>query len=276
MKEFIYGGYWSSLAIPSIIFVSSVVLKIPLTWDCLLISYLGYHALRMYNRYREFKADVITNPERSAYLRRYYRFLPIMIVSFSITTIFLFIFFSRIDGLAMALLMAVFGFLYTDFFKKRIKVPGFKAIYVAFWWSLLPLFVSIYYNNFPINSATIFFMSFIFSRLLINVVFFDIKDVEADRKEGVITIPVAYGIPKTLKILWFLNVLSLLLIALGILLHLFDLWNLMFFFLLPYTYYFLKKGYEKTKEDLFLYYVVVDGEQIFLWPLLILPLTIAH
>jgi len=270
-KELIYGGHWSSLAAPSIVFVSSVVLRLPLTWDCLLATYFGVHATRMYNRYKEFEKDLATNPERSKHIRKYLRYLPILIVLFSTVALGLPLLFGRIWGILIGIFMIFFGFLYSKFFKGKIKVVAFKDFYVAFWWSLLPIFATLYYAQ-PITFASILFAVFVFLRLFINISFFDIKDVQVDRKENVITLPVAFGVKKTISVLWILSIFSLLPIALGIALQLFDVKSLTFFMILPYTYYYLKRGLRTgIKEDVFLYYIVVDGEQIFVWPLLLLP-----
>mgnify|MGYP001562821980 CR=1 FL=1 len=62
-KEFVYGGHLLSLGAASIVFTSAILLEIKITWDCLLVVYLGAQIIYLYNRYKEFKKDSLTNPE---------------------------------------------------------------------------------------------------------------------------------------------------------------------------------------------------------------------
>ncbi|NOQ67864.1 hypothetical protein GQ568_00295, partial [Patescibacteria group bacterium] len=78
-NEIIYGGHLLSLGAASIIFTSAVLLDIKVTWDCLFVTYLGIQAIYLYDRYKKFEEDILTSPERANHLRKYLKYLPIII-----------------------------------------------------------------------------------------------------------------------------------------------------------------------------------------------------
>ena len=64
-NEFVYGGHLLSLGAVSIVYTASILLDIRITWDFLLVVYLGTESVYLYNRFKEYKVDFLTNPERT-------------------------------------------------------------------------------------------------------------------------------------------------------------------------------------------------------------------
>ncbi len=103
------------------------------------------------------------------------------------------------------------GILYTIVFKVLTKtIPGFKSIYVTMIWAYAGTFyVSIFkfFRIFHFLCSSIFL--FIFIKMLINVVYFDIKDMNRDKKENLQTLPILIGKINTIALLNILNILAL-------------------------------------------------------------------
>jgi len=111
-KEFIYGGHLLSLGAVSVVFTSAILLKIKVTWDCLLIVYLGMHSAYLYNRYKEFHKDYLTNPERTKHIKKVINKLPFIIASFSALLVLILIFYSKLTVLFLGLLLFAVSLLY--------------------------------------------------------------------------------------------------------------------------------------------------------------------
>ena len=75
LKEFIYGGHLISLGAVGIILTSAIVLGIRLSWQPLVIAYLITFVGLLYNRYKEQNSDFLTNPQRTARLKKYFHFI---------------------------------------------------------------------------------------------------------------------------------------------------------------------------------------------------------
>ncbi|MEM2566857.1 MAG: UbiA family prenyltransferase [Candidatus Bathyarchaeia archaeon] len=197
-------GFISALVCPSAVFLSSTVLRLPLSWDYLLITYLGTHAVLLYNRYEEIERDLLTNPTRSEYIKRHFRVLPIIIALLFLLALLIPLLQGRILGASYALLLLFLGLMYPKFFKKHVRLIAFKDAYAAFLLSSVVILAPVYYS-YPITPAFLLLFLFIFLRFFVNTSFFDVKDVESDRREGILTLSAALGIEKTVKVLWIMK-----------------------------------------------------------------------
>jgi 4-hydroxybenzoate polyprenyltransferase len=83
---------------------------------------------------------------------------------------------------------------------------------VAVAWSLIPIYVAAFIGFEPHLLMSSFIVSiFIFLRIFIGVVMFDIRDVAGDIAAGIQTIPVRLGVEKSLVIVRFGNIGSFIL-----------------------------------------------------------------
>ena len=145
--EFIYGGHLLSLGASSIVFTSAILLGIKITWDCLVIVYLGMQSAYLYNRYKDFKKDYLTNPERTKHFEKYVSKIPIIIGIFILIIILMLFYFSTPEILLFGLFLVLMSLLYSKIFKDFTKkIPGFKGFYVALMWASLALFLIVYYS----------------------------------------------------------------------------------------------------------------------------------
>ena len=219
--EFVYGGHLLSLGAVSVVFTASFLLNIKITWDFLLIVYLGTESVYLYNRYKEFRTDFLTNPERTEYIKKYIKIIPLIIFFFSLIISLILIYHKNFSALFFAVFLLIIGLLYSEIFKGFTqKIVGFKSFFVSLMWALLVIFLAIYYS---LSLGLILFLIFVFIFLKCFVItsFFDIKDTEGDRKEGLLTLVNVLGQKKLVDILNLTTVLAVIPIILGFHLKLF-------------------------------------------------------
>lgn len=268
-NEFVYGGHLLSFGAVSIVYTASILLDIRITWDFLLVVYLGTESVYLYNRFKEYKVDFLTNPERTEHIKKYVKYIPFIIFLMTFSAIVFVVYFNKISALILGLLLLILGLFYSLFFKKITeKIIAFKSFFVSLMWSLLVLFLAIYYSA-PINLALFLFFVFVFLRWLINTTFFDIKDIETDRQEGLKTLAVVLKQSKLWQLLSIIAILAVLPLIIGVYLRVLPISSLMLFLTIPYTFFYFKQLENKNISPYFLYNVIVDGEFIF-WPFFIL------
>lgn len=266
--EFIYGSHLLSLGAAAIAFTSAFLLDIPITWDFLTIAYLIFYSIYSYNRYKEFKNDFSTNSARTSHIKNYFIYYPFIIFFSSALAVLILLRFGNIGSFIFGFFLLISGFLYTDYFKKITeKIVGFKNFYVAFVWALLVIILSLYYNVFSgLKLYLIFF--FVFFRWILNTAFFDLKDIDSDKKENLKTIPVFWGKEKTLLFFHIINILSFIPITVGVYKNILPFYSLSLLIFYFYSFYYLQKA-KDTKTDIHtLSYVMVDGEYLF-WPIVL-------
>lgn len=268
-NEFIFGGHLLSLGAVSIVFTSAVLLNISITIDFLLIVYLIAYIIYLYDRFKEYKKDFLTNRDRTQHMTRYVKYTSIIIFCCILIVVWTLLSFGNQLSLIFGFLLIVFGLLYNVYFKKITKkIVGFKNFYVAFSWSLLVIFLVFYYS-FSLDLSVLSISLFIFLRLLINTVFFDIKDIESDKKCNLNTIPVLYSKNKTLNYLHIINISSLALIMVVVYKDIFPTFFLSLAFFCFYSFYYIQKAKNVNVNVNKLSYIIVDGEYL-LWPIVLI------
>lgn len=264
--EFVYGGHLLSLGSTSIVFASAMLLNIPITWDFLLIVYLITYIVYLYDRFRGLKQDLLTNCNRSKHISKYIKYVPSIVFCSAVIIVGMLIYFGNQSSLIFGLLVLLFGLLYNAFFKKITqKIVGFKNFYVAFMWSLSVIFLVIYYS-FPLNLTVLLLSIFVFLRWLVNTVFFDIKDIKSDKEHDLNTIPILYSKNKTLNYLHIVNILSLVLIIIGVYKNIFSICFLSLSIFYFYSFYYIQEARNENININKLSYIMVDGEYL-LWPI---------
>jgi 4-hydroxybenzoate polyprenyltransferase len=213
-KELVYGGHLLALGTSSMAATAAWVMGSTPTWDLLFMAYLFSFGGYSINRISDFDQDEVSHPERTAYLRSRMSWLKgAVVVCFGIGYLLAFlrslVFFS---GLLIPLLLAFAYSVGSKRMKDRLGVPRLKEvtlvknITVSFAWSLVPFLVGLYYLQLP---AAVFALApFIFLRLMINTIFFDQRDMDADASFGVRTLPVKMGIEGSSRVMNALDLAS--------------------------------------------------------------------
>jgi len=265
-KEFIYGGHFQSLGASSIVMISSMLLDIQITWSCLVASYLIFYPMYLYNRFKEIEIDYLTNPQRTTHIKKYLRIIPAILLLDLVVLFIILIYFSNQITLIFSTILVFLGILYTIIFKKITKnVAFFKNFYVAMFYAFMVFFPILYYNH-EITLAASALALFTYLKALAMQVLLDVKDIETDEKQELLTLPILFGKEKTLKIFKIVNVIMILtIIAVSYCFNVFPKIIMTLLFVIPFNFYCAKLV---QKNNYFGY--ILSGGEFILWSLLII------
>ncbi|WP_292469434.1 UbiA family prenyltransferase [Methanolobus sp.] len=211
-KEIIFGGHLFATGSVSVIIACATLFMVQLSWDILFISYLLFYAIYLYDYSTGASSDELTNGTRAKYLQCKNKSTCIVAVV-SVVLLVLLLTFTNVFITLVSLSILVLGLLYGSHFKKLTKkIPAFKNIFVSVVWAFMALFVFVYYSL-PITYGAITLALFIFIRMMNIQILFDVRDVEGDRADGLMTIPALFGEKKYPFILKLINFTSIVFIA---------------------------------------------------------------
>lgn len=268
-SEFVYGGHLLSFGTVSIVCTVAILLNIKITWDFLVIVYLGTISCCLYGRYKNFDKDILTNPERCQYFKKYVKKIPLIIFCFIVINIGILLYFNKISVLLFAISLILLSFLYDIFLKKITKrIIGFKNFFVSLLFTLWIIFL-IFYYSLPLTLSVILILIFFYLRFFIGTSFSDIKDIESDKEEGLLTLASVLGERNLINILSTINCLVAIPIIIGAYFHLLPLYSLALLLSIPYSFYYFEKLKDRKISAAYLYNIVVDGELI-MWSIFIL------
>lgn len=267
--EFVFGSHLVALGDIFALYVLAVVLKIPVTISFFIVVYLSILAINFLNRYEDIDQDMTSNPERSDSVNKYFKFTPYIMVLLTVVPVGITTYFAPIGAIVFMLFLFGLGILYSVLLKNVTKrAIGFKDIMTALPYALLVIFMALFYNA-PITLAVGLITVFYFIRMFINTTFFDIKDINADKKEGLKTFPVVFGEKKTKLFLVLLNLISIIPIVIGVYLNVLPAYSIALLITVIYAFLYLNKRKLFTSQ-ITLYNVIVDGEFIFWLPYLLI------
>ena len=269
--EFIYGGHLLPLGGAAIVLFSGILLNIKITWDCLLVSYLIFYIIYLYNYFKEIDIDCLTNPQRTRHIRIYFSKIHKIFYVIIFVIIGDLIYFSNVWALAFGVFLVLLGWLYTISFKKITqKIIIFKNLFVSAVFALLVFFPIVYYS-YPLTisllSIAFLIVVFVYSKAFMMQVFLDVKDIESDKREKLLTLPVIFGKEKILNMLGifsFLNTVPIILI-LSFWLNVFPVSTLMLLLTVPFNLF----CFIQAKNQNYYSYILESSEFI-LWPILII------
>ena len=268
--ELVYGGHVLALGTASIAATSALVLGRTPTWDLLLMAYLFSFGAYMVNRLSDFDQDRVSHLDRTQYLEGRRRSLPaIVVTSFGVGYAFALlrnlVFFA---GLLVPLVLAVAYSVGSERMGRvlgmsRLKEGLFvKNLTVSIGWSLIPILVGLYYLQLP--AVIVALCPFVFLRLIVNTIFFDVRDVEADAAYGVRTIPVSLGTDASQKLMNVVDLSSGLYLALLVLLGVLPGFAGLLILFTPYSFAYRYFSRRSSRHWDSLRDLAADGEYI-LW-----------
>lgn len=262
--EIFYNGHFQIFGSLAILIFVSQISNFKITWDLLVIIYLAFYFIYLHDRYKGLSIDILTNPTRVQHLKGFYNYIPFILGINLLTLIVMLSQFANFYSLVFILLIVILGFLYPLYFKKLTKkLPLFKNFYVALVFSILVFLPFIYYSI-PFNQKlwllTVFVAIFIFLRGLMMQFFLDLKDIEGDRKENLLTLAVLKGRENVFKILKKIIIITPLFLPI-----LFFIFPTIFpksvsflLFLIPINFYYL----HLVKNHRFFGFILASGEFI--------------
>jgi 4-hydroxybenzoate polyprenyltransferase len=213
-KELVYGGHLLAIGTSSMAATAAWIMGRTPTWDLLLMAYLFSFGGYTINRISDFGQDAVSHPERTAYLKNRMSWLKVAVALCFGLGYFLAFFRSLVffSGLLVPLLLALAYSVGSGRMKERIGVSRLKEvtlvknITVSFGWSLVPFLVGLYFLQLP--GAIFALAPFIFLRLMVNTIFFDQRDLDADAAFGVKTLPVKMGMAGSSRVMDVLDLAS--------------------------------------------------------------------
>lgn len=235
----------------------------------MLVPFFTMFAIYNFNRKTDMAEDTVSDPKKSEFTRKYNKyFLGTAALGYGIAVLL-----SFARGLkygAAVLVPFAVGYAYSEKWipsksgKMRIKdMLVLKNLVVALTWAYAAIIPPLLLLNLNIGKEAYFLGFVVFSRLFINAIFFDIKDVAGDSKTGTRTIPSVYGTAFTDKFLVFLNAVFLYVMLVAYFAGLLSpLMYLIGFFTAAYGFFYFTLYKTRSVELSSLSYVIADGELI--------------
>jgi 4-hydroxybenzoate polyprenyltransferase len=208
----IHSNIYLAFGAPAIAYICMVLLQAPFRWEPLAISFCATLFLYNLNRHTDMEEDSVNYPERVKFVKKNGRTVFYLSAVLYILSLWL-AFANSTLTLAIALVPLALVFSYSVIRLKKLLI--FKNVIVALGWALVT-FLVLSYTSLPVTPevylapAALSVFAFIFMRVLIDTIVFDILDVEGDRKGRIKTIANTFGVKKVKLLCHTLNVLSLL------------------------------------------------------------------
>lgn len=265
---------WLAAAAASLTFVVITLTGIKQDAIAVLVPALLFFSIYSFERKIDMEANMINDPNRTLFVKRHYKKMYIFATIAYIVALLLAYEKSFIAFLIS--LIPIIGMVLYDvkLIPKRLNVkyrrfkdiPLGKNVVISLVVSTtIVLFPYFYISSFSFQLALMLW-TFIFFRVFINSIAFDIGDVEGDRKEKIKTLPILLGVDKVRKLLSTLNFMVMIIFALatliGILPNTMHIVNLFFW---AYAQHYIRKC-DKMHPDIQNF--VIDGENIFVAVLL--------
>lgn len=268
--EIVYGAYFAALCGPAFVMSTFLMANLNISPELLVIAYLIPLIVYSYDYYRGADKDSASNSERAEFFHKRSHMYPYILGCYASALILMLVFFSNVILISFIVGLVMVGVLYTVGLKDLTqKIPAFKNVYTALTWSLAGTFFIPFYYAMGTNLTFILIFLFVFFKCLPNIIFFDLKDIYVDQKEGLKTIPVILGKKRTINLLHALNILAFVPLFFGIYLHLIPLFAASMVLFYFYSVYYLRKSEKIDDKKLrMVSYTLADAEFI-LWPLVL-------
>lgn len=276
VKELVFGGHLLALGTASIGASSSILIGQHPTIDLLIVLYLFTYGAYSQNRSLEIGQDILTNPSRSSYLWSRRQYLPLItggcfILGHLLAALRNFNFFAAL------FIPLTLSYLYSTSSKKLMPFLGVrnlkeslivKNITISFGYALVPVLVGLYFEQ--VSTQLTLFAVFVFLRLLVNTIFFDLRDLEGDSAFGIKTIPTVEGRTRTYLLLWVVDGASALFVLLAVVLGLLPGFLMVTLVLFVYSSVYRYLAQKPNANMNLICDVVADGEYILWAPVIFL------
>lgn len=260
--EFIYGGHLLSLGASGILCSTAIIFNQKFSIVFFMLGYVISQLVYLYDHKKDSKKDLLTNPERGEYFIKFKKYFLILFLFYFFLFIFCLIYLNNLVVALFTLFIMLGGLLFNVYSKNLTKkIIGFKNFYISFFWASLVILAGFYYNL-DFNLSLLLLFSFIFFRFILSTIFFDIKDIESDKKQNLKTIPVIFGKNKTLSYLHIINIFSFFPIIIGVYFNIFPFFVLSLILFYFYSFYYLEKTKNININIRNLSYIIVDGEYL--------------
>lgn len=190
-----------------------LVLSLPLNPAPIVVGLVTF-AVYAGDRIADADDDELSSPERSAFVTRYRTLLSVL----TAITYGLAIALSLTGGplaLAITLLPGAFWILYASdwlptlgaYFKRLKEILVVNSTIVAGAWAIAVVGLPMAFADAPVTPLAAVVFGYFFLDTFVNTEIPNVRDVEADEAVGVSTIPVVFGVRRTRRILYALDLL---------------------------------------------------------------------
>ncbi|MCX6664473.1 MAG: UbiA family prenyltransferase [Euryarchaeota archaeon] len=266
--EFIYGGHLIACATSALALSAMIIFGVNFRWEFLLIIYLGSLCIYNYDHYREIENDSLNNFKRTDHLKKYKKFHSLILTIYGIGFFSLLIYFGTFESIVFGGLLFLSSLLYTKKVKKHTeKLIGFKNFYTAFSFALLTIFTAIY-CSYQLNWLLFTFFLIVFLNVLIDTSFCDIKDMETDKKQNLLTLPLYLGKQKFISLLHLFNFILFGLLLIALVIQILPFFSIFLIFSTLFTFYYIQKSKNSKTDIQSLSNLMVDGGHLS-WPIVL-------
>lgn len=270
-NEITYGGYLAALCSPCFIVSTSIILDIKISLPMLLISYLLPLIIYSYDYYKDIDKDIKNSSERATFLKKKADRYPFVFTFYSLFLVSLLVLYSNWGMVVFIAAIMAGGILYNVVLKNLTKkIPAFKNMFTALTWALVGAFFPLFYYSMGINLSFIIAFLFIFMRVMNNVMFFDLKDMENDRSEGLKTLPVMLGKKSAINVLHALNIISFIPLIIGVYFNIIDITGIFLLIFLFYSYFYINKANLASSSELEKTAHTLADLEFILWPVVLI------
>jgi 4-hydroxybenzoate polyprenyltransferase len=262
---------YASLIAAGIVLMTAAVLKLtpdPFSIAAVFVTAFAVYAL---NRQDDGDIDSINIPERTKFVSKQ-GWIALVLSTGGFFFLLAFAFMNHMSVFIVMVAVYVLGLFYSfpllaplkgilGF--SRLKEPfGVKNFLVSGMYGLFVL-IPVLDAGASITMTVILLFIFVFLRFFIISTVFDMRDVEGDALKRINTIPVILGKDNALKVLHGLNILSLLLIPVGIFEHAISpLFAAMLLATFPFAFYYLEQCRSHNTDMRYLCSVVVEADYL--------------
>lgn len=239
------------------------------------LAYFTTYIVYSFNYQKELNEDAVTDSDKSSYLYNRKKIFPYIIFSYIIISIILlvtsFYLYSNFGFIAFISILISGGILYTIIFKVLTRsIPGFKSVYTTALWAYAGSTYAFFFYSINFNWFCAIMFTFMFIKILINAIYFDIKDIQSDKKYGLKTIPILLGKDSTITLLHGMNIISILILLFGIYMEFLPLYSICLSVFFVYTASYLIIGKKSDQKNIVKYTQVMPDAEYILWPTLLI------
>lgn len=274
-NEFVYGAHLTALASMALVLSVIILMDIEINIIAILLAYLTTFIVYSFNYQKELDDDIVTDREKTTYLNNRKKIFPYIIYAYIIIAIILlgssFYLYGNFGFIAFIIILLSGGILYTIVFKILTRtIPGFKSVYTTALWAYAGSTYVYFFNSLSFNWFCAIMFAFMFVKILINAIYFDIKDIQSDKKYGLKTIPILLGRKNTITLLHGMNIFSLFILFYGVYMKFIPFFSISLAIFFIYTESYLIIGNTADQKNIVKYTQVMPDAEYILWPIILI------
>ena len=203
-------------------YTSSLLQGVEPLWRYFFVAFCYIYAMHILNNFTD-TASKLNDPVQTRFYGRHRRFLLIsgvisgllaLLIGLALTPVaFVFILIMSVLGLIYTINIFPTGLASLLKFHRLKEIPGSKAIFTSTAWGVLAALIPVICSERHLTPATAFAFLFVAGLVFIRSGLFEIQALEGDRIVGKETLAVALGKETTLKLLYILTLMLMIIMA---------------------------------------------------------------